>query len=167
MIDKNECAVLADFSLIALAPDQSAFLSTCIAGGTIPWMSPELLDPESFDLKKSRPTRESDCYALGMVVYEVLSGQAPYFPSSPPLLKILRGFRPERPQGVQEARFTDDIWGMLGLCWKHQPSERISAKTVLLYLQGNPPVLNGGYDRLGTASTNSQYVSSVPFRVYL
>ena len=106
-------------------------------GGTTPWMSPELLDPESFDLKKSRPTRESDCYALGMVVYEVLSGQAPYSPSSAPLLKILRGVRPERPQGAQGAWFTDEIWGMLGLCWKHEPSERISAETVLPYLQGN------------------------------
>ena len=39
-------------------------------GGTFPWMSPELLEsmrPGS----NIRPTRESDCYALGMVVYEV------------------------------------------------------------------------------------------------
>ena len=137
MIDKNKRAVLADFSLITLVPDQKTFLSTCLEGGTTPWMSPELLDPESFGSEKARLTRESDCYALGMVVYEILSGQAPYSPSSAPLLKILRGIRPEKPRGVQGARFTDDIWGMLGLCWKHEPSERISAETVLPYLQGN------------------------------
>jgi len=38
-------------------------------------MSPELLDPERFGLPDSpeanRPTRRSDCYALGMVIYEV------------------------------------------------------------------------------------------------
>jgi len=37
-------------------------------------MSPELLDPERFGMPESednRPTRESDCYALGMVIYEV------------------------------------------------------------------------------------------------
>ena len=37
-------------------------------------MSPELLDPERFGIPESedtRPTRQSDCYALGMVVYEV------------------------------------------------------------------------------------------------
>ena len=164
MIDKNGRAVLADFSLITLVPDQQTFLSTCIEGGTTPWMSPELLDPESFDLKKSRPTMESDFYALGMVVYEVLSGQAPYYPSNAPLLKILRGIRPERPQGVQGAWFT---WGMLGLCWKHQPSERISAETVLPYLQGSSPDLNEGSDRSDTASIDSQYVSSVLSRVCL
>jgi hypothetical protein len=37
-------------------------------------MSPELLDPEMFGIPQSegdRPTRQSDCYALGMVIYEV------------------------------------------------------------------------------------------------
>ena len=34
-------------------------------------MSPELLCPEQFKLDDNRPTTQSDCYALGMVVYEV------------------------------------------------------------------------------------------------
>lgn len=33
-------------------------------------MSPELLDPTHFG-SKGNPTCESDCYALGMVIYEV------------------------------------------------------------------------------------------------
>jgi len=39
-------------------------------GGTYRWMSPELLFgiPEGED---RRPTRQSDCYSLGMVIYEV------------------------------------------------------------------------------------------------
>jgi len=53
--------------------DLSAFpLSvTAVASvGTFRWMSPELLDPPRFG-SNGRPTRESDCYALGMVIYEV------------------------------------------------------------------------------------------------
>ena len=115
LINNDGQACISDFSLLSVASDQQTFLSTSIEGGTTPWMSPELLDPESFGLKKSRPTRESDCYALAMVIYEVLSGRTPFSPSKAPLLKILRGIRPERPQGVQGAWFTDDIWGMLGL----------------------------------------------------
>jgi len=34
-------------------------------------MSPELLYPEMFGAEHSQPTIQSDCYALGMVVYEV------------------------------------------------------------------------------------------------
>jgi len=44
--------------------------SVVSSGGTLRWMSPELLDPTYFG-SKGRPTCESDCYALGMVVYEV------------------------------------------------------------------------------------------------
>ena len=49
-------------------------LMSFIGGGTRRWMSPELLDPERFGMPESeenRPTRQSDCYALGMVIYEV------------------------------------------------------------------------------------------------
>ena len=34
-------------------------------------MSPELLYPKEFGFKECRPTKPSDCYALGMVIYEV------------------------------------------------------------------------------------------------
>lgn len=94
-------------------------------------MSPELLDPESFGLK-SRPTKESDCYALGMVVYEVLSGRVPFAPYKHPVPQILRDERPERPQG---GWFTTDLWEMLECCWKRQPGDRPSLDTVFRCLQ--------------------------------
>jgi len=102
-------------------------------------MSPELLDPERYGLKKSRPTKESDCYAMGMVMYEVLSGQTPFSPSSSFAIswKILDGQRPQRPQGEQGKMFTDAIWRLLELCWGPQPSNRPSAKDVLSCLEGN------------------------------
>ena len=136
LIDNNGHACISDFSVHTIISDRDNSLSTCEEGGAIPWMSPELLDPESFGLKKGRPTIESDCYALGMVIYEVLSRQAPFAPARAPILRILRGNRPVRPRGVQGASFTDGIWGMLELCWKPQPSERIDAKTALLCLEG-------------------------------
>ena len=46
-------------------------LMSFTAGGTPRWMSPELLDPERFGASDDRPTKQSDCYAFGMVVYEV------------------------------------------------------------------------------------------------
>lgn len=61
-----------------------------------PWTSPELLDPEKFGLKESRPTEASDCYALGMVIYEVISGQKPFASWEGPVVirKVLDGKRP-------------------------------------------------------------------------
>ena len=62
----------AGASRTSLISDDS--LVSFTAGGTCRWMSPELLDPELFGIPQSegdRPTRQSDCYALGMVIYEV------------------------------------------------------------------------------------------------
>ena len=140
LINHNCHACLADFSLLTIASDQSIVLSSCEEGGTIQWMSPELLDPERFGLKNSRPTKESDCYALGMVVYEVLSGQTPFAPHKSPAVtwKVLDGQRPEKPQGEEGELFTDAIWKVLELCWKQKPEERTSAKAVLICLGGRP-----------------------------
>ena len=96
-------------------------------------MSPELLDPDQFGFKNGRPTKESDCYALGMVILEVLSSQVPFTCLKDPTVmrKVLEGEHPGRPQGVEGVSFTDDLWEMLKLCWSTQPGDRPSIETVL------------------------------------
>ena len=119
MIDPSGRAVLKDFSPVKIIiPDQSTYLSSSIDNGAVRWISPELLDPDKFGLGKSHPTRESDCYALGMVIYEILSGCAPYdrYLSYIILSKILNGERPERPGGEAGKLFTDRIWGVVERC---------------------------------------------------
>jgi serine/threonine protein kinase len=97
-------------------------------------MSPELLVPEQFGYKKSRPTTSSDCYALGMVVYETVSGKLPFhkdtaFTAS---LKVIRGERPRRGGGEN---FTEGLWKMLELCWAPDPNDRPSIEGVLCCLE--------------------------------
>ena len=100
-------------------------------------MSPELLDPIQFGFGGGRPTKESDRYAMGMVIYEVLSGQVPlalhnrYIVSS----KIIEGERPGRPAGTEGALFTDDLWRILEKCWSAQPQIRPTTELVLEYLE--------------------------------
>lgn len=140
LINCDDHACIADFGLLAITPDQANFISKTShsGGGTLQWMSPELLYPERFGLKESCPTKESDCYALGMVIYEVLSRQAPFglCKGIAAGLKVMEGERPARPRGTQAAWFTDDLWGMLERCWKHQPGDRPSLETLLHCLEG-------------------------------
>ena len=97
-------------------------------------MSPELFDPE---IKDHSPTKFSDCYALGMVIYEVLSGHLPFYQFANRVIsgKILRGDRPERPQGIEGVWFTDEIWEILVSCWTAQPEIRPSIEDVLQCLR--------------------------------
>ena len=85
LINQSFRACLADFGLSTIASidyhgaanasltsmASTASLMSFTPGGTTRWMSPELLDPDRFGITDSRPTKQSDCYALGMVIYEV------------------------------------------------------------------------------------------------
>ena len=46
-----------------------------IDGRTTPFMAPELLVPFKFGLENCTPTMEADMYAIGMVIYQVLTMQ--------------------------------------------------------------------------------------------
>ena len=80
----------------------------------------------------SRPTKESDCHALGMVIYEVLSGKAPFaglkdFIDIP---KVVEGECPERPGVGEGLLLTDGLWEMLNQRWTTEPKSRPRVKAV-------------------------------------
>ena len=95
-------------------------------------MSPELIAPQQFGSKDSRPTKTSDCYALGMVIYETISGNLPFHEHTDlaVIVKVLEGERP--PRG---ARFAKSLWKMLELCWSSRPNNRPSIEDVLQCLE--------------------------------
>ncbi|KAF9642184.1 kinase-like protein [Thelephora ganbajun] len=139
LIDPNGHARLADFGLLTIISDHTnpTASSSFAVGGTIRWMSPELLYPDPSGLKVARPTKQSDCYALGMVIYEVLSGQAPFMPVHHYVVirKVIEGEHPGRPEGSEGAWFTDDLWQTLNQCWAVQPKSRPSIGTILECLE--------------------------------
>ena len=93
-------------------------------------MSPELLHPQKFDLENGPPTKESDYYAFGMVILEVLSGQTPFAREEEVAVirKVLGGEVPERPEATW---LTEDLWGILEQCWSFQPKARPTLETIL------------------------------------
>ena len=98
-------------------------------------MSPELIAPQRFGFKDSRPTKPSDCYALGMVIYETISGNLPFHEDTDLaiVVKVLEGERP--PWGV---RFRESLWKVLEQCWAPQPDNRPSIENVLRCLGAVP-----------------------------
>ncbi|KAF9644146.1 kinase-like protein [Thelephora ganbajun] len=134
LIDQAGNARLADFGLVAIIPDATNPMtqSSCTQGGTVRWMSPELIEPQQFGFEHSRPTKSSDCYALGMVIYETISGHVPFheYGTLTIPIKVLRGEYPRR-----EVRFPDSLWEMLLLCWRSEPNTRPNVEDVLRHLE--------------------------------
>jgi serine/threonine protein kinase len=86
LINDDRRACLADFGLTTIIPDSIAGYSVTAveSAGTARWMAPQLLVPEEYGLTKCTLTKESDIYALGMVMYEVL----PFISVSSRLIKL-------------------------------------------------------------------------------
>ena len=135
LIDQGGHACLADFGLLTIVSDPTnpTASSSSAKGGTTRWMSPELLDPDQFGIKDGRPTKESDSYALGMVIFEVLSGHAPFkqFRDVIVMRIVLEGKRPERPNGPEGEWFTDELWQLLIQCWETQRGIRPTIEVTL------------------------------------
>ena len=133
-------------------------------------MSPERISPQDFGVKTSRPSKSSDCYSLGMVIYEIISGNLPFHEDRDltVFVKVLKGERPRR-----EARFANDLWDILEQCWMPQPNDRPTVEDILqglgtcsdrvaegprdLDLDGriSPP------DEQGTYNSSDNYTASV------
>jgi len=138
-------------------------------------MSPELIAPQKFGLETSRPTKSSDCYALGMVIYETISGNLPFhkYTDLTIFVKVLEGERPPRAAG-----FADSLWEMSELCWDSQPSARPNIEDVLQSLERvsrswEPPSpgihkeANKGVDSdslSDTSGMSSRFIPSAMFR---
>lgn len=137
LIDNDRHPRLIGTCLSKVTSCQSSMTSAAMLGGSSRWMSPELFDPTRIGKKESRPTRKSDCYALGMVIYEVLSGRIPFAenPEVIAILKILKGEHPEIPVGTRGIWFTADLYRMLVMCWHAQVNSRPGLDTVLRSLQ--------------------------------
>jgi len=91
-------------------------------------MSPERIVPQEFGLKDGRPTESSDCYSLGMVIYETISGKPPFHEHRDITVsvKVLKGeYPPRRPE------FSESLWKLLEMCWAFQPNKRPSIGDVL------------------------------------
>ena len=129
-------------------------------------MSPELIDPQRFGFKNSRPTESSDCYALGMVIYETICGKIPFHQDGDltVFVKVLEGKHPLRGKG-----FTESLWRMLGLCWASQPNDRPCIEDVFWCLASDTHSPRAGHRVIQVTGDNRPHgpvvVMGVPVHV--
>ena len=99
--------------------------------GTWSHMAPELLFPGKFGLSDGRVSKQADIYAFGMVVYEVLTGRAPFAgevrgPANI-IMRVMEGKRPSEPEDAEGIGFGKGTWELVQLCWNETRDERPTA----------------------------------------
>lgn len=105
--------------------------------GTLAYMAPEQLDPErAIDAK-------SDVYALGVTLYELLSGERPYTaPGEPELVAEIRAGRPRLPVEVDPS-VPEPLQAIALKAMEPEPEDRYASARAMAtelrrYLEGRP-----------------------------
>ena len=115
-------------------------MSTTTAGGTPHYMAPELLSPDKYGEKNSRPTKPADIYAFGMVIYEVLTGFDPFYDKNLEALQlvcpVVNGLRPTKPSNAKDIGFGSGTWQLVKKCWEEKSKKRPTIERVLAHLAG-------------------------------
>ena len=149
-------ACLADFGFMSVVPDpvQPIAHSAQLEGGSMTFMSPELLVPEEFGKKNAVPTPQSDVYAFGLVIFQVseqgygyrlflcttfqvLTGEMPFrgIPQSTLAYHVVRGMRPTQPENASAMGFSYSLWALTENCWGGTIESRPKVGEVVTHLR--------------------------------
>ncbi|CCO35890.1 STE20/SPS1-related proline-alanine-rich protein kinase Short=Ste-20-related kinase [Rhizoctonia solani AG-1 IB] len=95
---------------------------------TTRWSAPEIID------ETSQHTEASDVYALGMTIYEIMTGKPPYHnkrESNVIRLVTVKREPPERLECLRgDCEKSESLWQLLLRCWSFEPAKRPSAAEV-------------------------------------
>jgi len=125
----GERAVVMDFGLAHavlsdLGTDETRHTQPGVVMGT-----PEYMAPEQFEGQEASPA--TDIYALGLVLYEIVTGKRVFTASTPFAAAVRRGRRPELPSSVR--REIPSVWDdVIAKCLEYEPGSRFqSAREVI------------------------------------
>jgi len=147
-------ACLADFGFMTMVNDPINPMTcrTQLEGGTIMFMSPELLVPSKFGMGDSLPTAAADVYAFGLLIFQVcgqdrgyrfctyitqvLTGETPFRKIRLTELgfSVAEGVRPDKPENASDIGFSDSLWSFVQRCWDGDRDLRPEVAEVVMHL---------------------------------
>ncbi|CAE6489328.1 unnamed protein product [Rhizoctonia solani] len=124
-------AQIADFGNAVLTrPTSLDFTHTTSFNCTIRFTAPEVLREQSRIF-----TKESDIYALGMTMFNIMTGQPPFAEESVlsfmnAIINMAQPPQPDFGDSLRGHTAKDEMWNLLRRCLAYAPSERPNAKEV-------------------------------------
>ena len=116
---------LTDFGIAQIA-GEPALTGEGVFVGSLHYLAPEVIQGKE-------PTPACDCYAVGITLYELLSGDPPFTGQSAAVMHGHLYLTPERPQGIP-----DPSWRLIEACLAKDPRRRPNAMELELALRAGP-----------------------------
>lgn len=117
---------ISDFGLARIVDDESSATQTGALVGTPAYMSPEQADGRSNQISTA-----SDIYALGAILYEMLTGRPPFYDgSSPEILEAVRSTEPTPPSRLRK-EIPRDLEAICLKCLQKSPQQRYAIANAL------------------------------------
>ncbi|CAE6453901.1 unnamed protein product [Rhizoctonia solani] len=138
LVSDEGIPVLTDFGNSSLVDRTLGFTQTTSGPSfTIRWSAAEIIE------ETTSHTKASDVYALGMTIYETVTGMVPYQGKSESNVIRLVTVKKELPERTKvilnDAGTVDKLWKLLTECWSFEPTERPSAAKVTEVMKAIAP----------------------------
>ena len=136
MVLKNGSAKVTDFGIARLMSQSNTLTKEAL--GSVHYISPE-------QAKGGRVDNRSDLYSLGVVMYEMMTGRAPYDGDSPVAVAIQHINGGAVMPSVLNPNIPGGLAQIIMKCMATDPGQRYNSATALLYdleeLRKNPEIL--------------------------
>ena len=136
MVLKNGSVKVTDFGIARLMSQSNTLTKEAL--GSVHYISPE-------QAKGGRVDNRSDLYSLGVVMYEMMTGRAPYDGDSPVAVAIQHINGGATMPSVLNPNIPGGLEQIIMKCMATDPGQRYSSATALLYdleeLRKNPAIL--------------------------
>ncbi len=134
---EGERAVITDFGLARSSHQSSDGMTLTEAGGLLG--TPAYMSPEQVSGLPATPA--SDLYALGVVLYEMLSGTLPFYGDSPLEVAVKRLREPPTPIETYRAGLSARFREAIDRCLAREPEKRFASSEALIRFLDPPTKL--------------------------